>query len=149
MADTYVQMTLDDIPGTNERPGIASRPRQPHAGAFRRKEAICEAVKNALANCKLTREEVAAELSRLTGDEICIHTVNNWAAPSKQSRRFPLEYAEALVVVTGDTRILQAAIRGFIFLGPEDASYYELGRIIAEERERSKRKRQIFERIKT
>jgi len=37
----------------------------------------------------LCRENVAKELSRLVGEKISIHTLNNWCAAGKHNRRFP------------------------------------------------------------
>ena len=123
-------------------------------GALRRKESVCEALRKALDGCKdlngspLDRETVSKELSRLVGESVSVHTINNWCAEGKENRRFPLEYAEALALITGDRGILDAALgEGFRMLDEEETAYLELGRIVAEERARSKKKRQVLERI--
>lgn len=133
-----------------------SRSRTSHlrAGALRRKEAVTEALKQALDGCRtldgapIDRETVAKELSRLVGETVSVHTLNNWCAEGKENRRLPLEYAEALALITGDRRILDAALgQNFRVLDETDSAYLELGKIVADERERSKRKRQVLERI--
>jgi len=119
------------------------------AGALRVKEAVNEALKAALDKCGMSRDEVARELSRLVGEEISVHTLNNWCAEGKNNRRFPLEYAGALAVITGSQEVLDAALRssGFRVLDIEQLVYYELGVIEAEERRRRKAKKEVIERI--
>jgi hypothetical protein len=125
------------------------RPENLRAGALRVKEAVNEALKSVLENCESSREEIAAELSRLVGEEISVHTLNNWCAEGKHNRRFPLEYAAALAVITGSNEVLYAAlgVAGFRVLDKDQAAYYELGMITAEETDRRKRKREVMERI--
>lgn len=118
------------------------------AGSLRRREAVNEAFREALAASGLSREYVAGELSRLTGDQVSIHHINNWTAESKDDRRIPLEYAAALTVILGDARILAAACpAGYLVLPPDEAAVYELGRVVVDERRRSRKKRELWERI--
>ena len=125
-------------------------PTQNHrAGNFRRHEAVCEALKSALSNCDLGRDTVADELSRLTGDKISINHLNNWTAESKNGWRLPLEYVAALTIITRDKGILKAALEnsGLTVLDNEGVDYYELGKITAEDRVKTKKKKQILERL--
>lgn len=135
-----VQMTLpmSDLPSRKHR-----------AGGLRAKEAVKDALRQALRRCGLSRETVADELSRLTGDKITVHTVNNWAAPEKQDRPIPLEYAAVLTVITGSAEIVRAAVEaaGLVVLTPDQAPFYELGRLTAEEKARARRKREVWEQI--
>jgi len=118
------------------------------AGSLRRREAVNEAFREALAASGLSREYVAGELSRLTGDQVSIHHINNWTAESKDDRRIPLEYAAALTVILGDARILAAACpAGYLVLPPDEAAVYELGRVVVDERRRSRKKKELWERI--
>ncbi|MEM5789378.1 MAG: hypothetical protein AAGU11_18865 [Syntrophobacteraceae bacterium] len=119
------------------------------AGSLRVKESVNEALRVALNNCGIDREKVARELSRLTGEEISIHTLNNWCAEGANNRRFPLECAAALSVITNDKGILDAALKiaGFRVLDRGQAAYYELGVLVAEERSRRKRKKEVIDRI--
>ncbi len=119
------------------------------AGSLRRLEAVHEALRDALSGSGLSREYVAGELSRLTGDQISIHHINSWTAESKAGERhIPLEYAAALAVILGDARILAAACpAGYVVLSPEEAAVYEMGKVVVEERRRSRKKRELWERI--
>ncbi|MGE4293924.1 MAG: hypothetical protein AB7E32_17165 [Desulfovibrio sp.] len=118
-------------------------------GSLRTCEGVQDALSRALARCGLSREIVAEEISRLTGHEVSIHTLNNWAAESKSDRPTPLQALAALVAVTGDPGLVEAALAGtgYRLLPPEDVAYYELGRMVAEEKERAKQKRKIWEKI--
>lgn len=126
---------------------LASQKRR--SGSLRAKEAVKEALKHALANCGLSRDVVADELSRLTGEAISIHQVNNWVATAKAERCMPLEYAGALAVITNDTGFLQIALEsaGILVLSPEQAPYYELGKITAEDRARAQQRKALLERL--
>lgn len=119
------------------------------SGSLRAKEAVKEALKLALTRCGISRDVVADELSRLTGEHISIHQINNWVAPGKDDRSIPLEYAGALAAITGDTGFLQVAVEaaGLLVLNPKQAPYYELGRITAEDRSRARKRKAILERI--
>lgn len=123
--------------------------RKHRAGGLRSKEAVKDALRQALRRCGLSRETVADEVSRLTGDKVTIHTLNNWAAPEKQDRPVPLEYVAALTVITGDAGLIRAAVEsaGLVVLTPDQAPYYELGRITAEDRQRAAIKKSLLERI--
>ena len=125
-------------------------PSQKHrAGSFRRHEAVCEALKSALSSCGLGRDTVAEELSRLTGEKISVNHLNNWTAESKNGWRLPLEYVAALTIITRDKGILRAALSnsGFMVLDKEQVDCYELGKITAENRVKTKRVKNIYGRL--
>jgi len=121
------------------------------AGSLRTSETVKEALRTALRNCGLSRETVADELTRLTGEAVSIHQINNWAAPGKDDRSIPLEQLAALTFVTGDAGLARAALScaGWAVLRPDEVPYFELGRMAAEDRERTRKKREILERIKS
>ncbi len=95
------------------------------AGSLRRKEAVREALIAALESCPLSREQIADEMSRLTGEAISINHINNWTATAKKDWRFPLEYASALMVITKDFGIIDAVIGGtrLSVMTEEEAAY--------------------------
>jgi hypothetical protein len=119
------------------------------AGSLRTHEAVKEAFAAALTRSGLDREYVASELSRLVGENVSIHSINNWTSGAKNDRRLPLEYAAALAVILDDTTILEAALgcAGFAALHPREIPVYEIGRMTVEERNRGRRKRELWERI--
>lgn len=140
-AQGMVQLTLP----------LSSLPSQKRkSGSLRTSEAVKEALRIALRNCGLSREVIADELTRLTGESISIHQINNWAAPGKGDRSIPLEQLAALTLVTGDSGLASAALEcaGWTVLRPEDRPFYELGRMTAEDRERTRKRRELLERVK-
>jgi len=90
-----------------------------------------EMVSEALKKTRLSRYEVAAEMSRLIGREITKSQIDSWSAESKENHRFPLAYLNAFCEATGDKSIVRliAEKAGGFFIEGEDALYTELGRI--------------------
>ncbi len=117
------------------------------AGSFRRKEAVVEALKTTLKNCQLSRKEIAEEMTRLVTEDITENHIANWAAESKNGWRMPLEYAAAFYLITGDPGVIRAALAGsgIGVLSDKEFALFELGKIVADERSRSKKKRQVME----
>lgn len=129
---------------------LSSLPSQERgAESLRTSGGVKEALRQALDQCGLSRETVADELTRLTGETVTVHTVNNWAAQGKAERRIPLDQLAALSIVTGDPGIARAALgpAGLIVLDRDQAPLYELGKITAEDKARAKRKRELWEKI--
>jgi hypothetical protein len=118
-------------------------------GSCRTTEAVQDALNGALKGCGLSRDLVAEELSRLTGHDVSVHTLNNWASPSKEDRPTPLQFLAALVKITGDGGLVQAALKGtgYKLLSPDEVPLFELGKITAEDKARAKRKRELWEKI--
>lgn len=119
------------------------------AGSLRTSDAVKEALRDALRGCGLSRETIADELTRLTGNNVSIHTLNNWAAPSTGDRPMPLDMLAAITVITGDAGPAKAALEaaGLAVLEPEQLALFELGKITAEDKARAKRKRELWEKI--
>ena len=129
---------------------LSTIPSQKHeSGSLRRQTAVKDALRTAFSSCGLSRELIADEMSRLTGERISVHQVNGWVAEGKDDRRFPLEYAEAVYVITGDIGVIQSAVSvsGCRVLGPKEVQMYELGRITAEDLARRKKRRAVLEAI--
>ncbi|NDV20857.1 hypothetical protein GO013_15710, partial [Pseudodesulfovibrio sp. JC047] len=126
-----VQMTLP----------MSSLPSQRlQSGSLRTFEPVKDALNAALKGCGLSRDVVAEELSRLTGHEISVHQINNWAAPSKEDRPTPLHFLAAITEITGSPALAEAALEGtgYKLLTPDEVAYYEIGRLEAEKREQTK-----------
>lgn len=142
------EVVLADRPFQLALPLTESGTAHLRAGSLRTKEAVHEALKSALNGCGLSREDVAKEMSRLVGEHISINTLNNWCAEGKTNRRFPLECAKALAMITGDMGLLEAALAPeFTPLDGDGKAYLEYGRLAIEDRERAKRKRELVEKV--
>lgn len=72
--------------------------------------AIRESIADALAYAKeygaSDRYAVATEMSRITGRDITKNMLDRYTAPSAEDWRFPLEALPALILTTGDTRLV-------------------------------------------
>jgi len=104
----------------------------------------------ALKETPLSRYEVAARMSELTGHEITKTMLDSWTAESKSPWRFPFEYAAAFETACGTTR-LQALFgrkRGSRVLVGEEVLFAELGRIEQAEVQLAARKKLLRERLK-
>ena len=129
-----------------ELPLSKTRTSHLRAGALRTKEAVVEAVKKALKNCPLDREKIAKEMSRLVGEEVSVHSLNNLASEGKLTRRLALEHAKALVMITGDLNILKAALQPeFDLVDEKGRAAFDYGLLMLENKARAKRKRQLEE----
>ncbi len=85
---------------------------------------------------KLDRYELAGLISRLSGRDISKNMLDRYAAPGADDWRFPLEALPALVVATGDLRLLDlvAAACGCKVLRGEEAMLAEIGALTLQER---------------
>ncbi|MBE1425606.1 hypothetical protein H4684_002263 [Desulfomicrobium macestii] len=119
------------------------------AGRLCRKEAIREALTQALAACQLSREEVAQELTRLTGEAVSVNHIHNWCSAAKREWRFPLELTSAFCMITQDFGLISAVLdgTGHALAGEETMVLAEYGQILIEERKRSSKKRALLERL--
>lgn len=120
------------------------------AGAFRVKDSVREALKRALdkalSDYAMDREAVAKELSRLVGEEVSFHTINNWCSEGKNDRRIPLEHVKALSLITGDAGIIEAALSPEFFVMDEAGrAVYEYGVMVLEDKVRGKERRRLEE----
>lgn len=134
--DKQLSLPLDFSDSTSER-----------AGSYRLKDSIREALQVSLRNCELSREEISDEMTRLTGDRISVHHINNWVADCKKCEwRFPLEYAAAVVIITKNYSVVQAALlgTGLTVADEEGIKLMEFGRIMIEEKRNRKKKQALL-----
>jgi len=117
------------------------------AGNLSRKDAVREALTHALAACPMSREEVAEELSRLTGEAISRNHLDNWCSTGKREWRFPCELTTAFCRITGDFGLVVAVLEGTGFGLADDRTLKaaQYGRMLAEEKKRTAMKRKLLE----
>lgn len=100
---------------------------------------------DALKRTPLSRYEVAARMSELTGQSISKEMLDAWTAESKTPWRFPFQFAAAFEVAC-DTTCLQdllARKRGCRVLVGREALLAEYGRIRQQQDELSARERAL------
>ena len=107
------------------------------SGSFRRAEAVREAVSATLRSCPLSPEQIADEMTRLTGEKVTKSTIANWSAESKSNYRIPLQLTAAFCEVTNDNRVIRAAFygTGINILDDTEMAFYEIGKAVEDKRE--------------
>jgi len=93
----------------------------------------------------LSRFDVAARMSELTGQEISKHQLDSWTAESREGWRFPLEYLPAFEVAVETHQITAwiADLRGCTVLRGKEALDAEIGKLERLRDESAKRIRQL------
>lgn len=100
-------------------------------GALSCGRAIRHVLADVLKAATPSREQVAEQMSELTGSPISKHQLDSWTADSREGWRFPLEYVPAFEVAC-ETRELTtwlADLRGCKVLVGKDALDAEIGRM--------------------
>lgn len=103
----------------------------------------------AIKDSGMDRDEIAFQMSRLTGDHISEDMLNAWTAKSKTQWRFPLQYLPAFEVATG-THIVSHNIAekcGGTFLIGSDVLQARLGKKLAQKKQLEDEIRSLQKRI--
>lgn len=106
-------------------------PRTPVPGALDVGLALRGLLSQLLKDSPLSRFDVAARMSELTGHEVTKHQLDSWTAESREGWRFPLEYLPALEVALGthDVTAWLADLRGARLSVGREALEAQLGRL--------------------
>ncbi|WP_333822818.1 hypothetical protein [Pinisolibacter sp.] len=117
------------------------QPDHPADGSLAMAPEVCAALARAIKDCPLSRAEIAARMSDLTGEAISEHMLNKWTSRSSDGWRFPFEYAAAFEVATGSQalQLLLARKRGALIMTPKDGRDAEIGRAQRELKEAQRR----------
>ena len=138
------QASLFDIIQNFQTVNNGTRP----AGSFDIDHQFRVAISMALKNCPLSRWQVAARMSELTGQEITKAMLDSWTAESKEGHRFPAIYLPVFCEAVGCSEplmILGKLVGVFVLPGPE-ALRAEIQRIEEDinRKQNEKRKRMLF-----
>ncbi len=100
----------------------------------------------ALAACPLSREDVAQELTRLTGEAVSVNHLHNWCSEAKREWRFPLELTTAFCMITGDFGLVSAILdgTGFALADEKTRKAARLGVLVAKKREDAREMRELY-----
>lgn len=123
---------------------------EPTDGSLDYATELCCVLSDALKKTPLSRYQVAARMSELTGQDISKAMLDAWTAESKTPWRFPFEYVAAFEVAC-DTTCLQELLgrkRGSRILVGEETLLTELGRIGKQKADLAAREKAIKERIR-
>jgi hypothetical protein len=120
----------------------------PREGTFDIDKSFRESISVALKGCPLSRWQVAARMSELTGTDITKSMLDSWTAESKEQHRFPAIYLPAFCDAVGSSeplKLMGRLVGVFILPGPE-ALRAEIQRLNEQETKikQEKRKRIFF-----
>ncbi|MFN3985700.1 MAG: hypothetical protein ACK4KV_09420 [Rhodocyclaceae bacterium] len=106
-------------------------PVQPTPGALAIGPALRGLLSDLLKRSPLSRFDVAARMSELTGDCVSKHQLDSWTAESREGWRFPLEYLPAFeeALQTHDVIAWIADMRGARLSVGREALEAQLGRV--------------------
>jgi hypothetical protein len=90
------------------------------SGRFNRDLAVRNCLTESIRQCSKSREQLADELSELTGRLVSVAHLNDWCAPSKHQFRFPASHILAFCKATGDNSLSR------LLLTPRDAAMIRL-----------------------
>ncbi|MHB1333432.1 MAG: hypothetical protein ACYCY1_12615 [Sulfuriferula sp.] len=98
-----------------------------------------------LKHSMLSRYEIAAHMSELTGEDISKHQLDSWTAESRSGWRFPLEYLPALEVALDSHVLTQwiGSVRGCKVLVGREAIDAEMGKIKKQQLELARREKAL------
>lgn len=119
--------------------------RDPKPGALAVGHPLRHLLSDLLKASPLSRFDIAARMSELTGQDITKHQLDSWTAESRDGWRFPLEYLPAFeaAVQTHEVTVWLADLRGCRLLVGKDALEAELGKLERARDEAGKRIRQL------
>lgn len=124
-------------------------PHEPLPGAFDFNKQLRALISKVLKECPKDRHEVAAVMSRLTGQNITKYSLDSWTAESREGWRFPLEYLPAFEVAAETHQITAwlVNIRGGRLLIGKEALEAELGKIGRQKQELMQKERALKDQL--
>jgi len=122
------------------------QPDHPVDGSLDMGSEVCATLAKAIKECPLSRAEIAARMSDLTGEAISEHMLNKWTSRSSEGWRFPFEHAAAFEWATGSQalQLLLARKRGALIMTPKDGRDAAIGRAQRELKDVQKRLRELL-----
>lgn len=97
--------TRDLLSWRPPEPVVRFSPDQVRAASF--DQALCKAMKVALADCGLSREIVAERMSDYLGERVSVSMLNAYVSPARDTHQISTVRFMALVHVTKDRRLLE------------------------------------------
>ncbi|MBF0368559.1 MAG: hypothetical protein HQL52_03790 [Magnetococcales bacterium] len=131
--------------------GLFEIPRAPapRAGSLDYATEMRLAISRAIRESSKDRDEIAMEMSRLTGKPISKAKLDAWTAESKEGHRFPFEFAAAFEEVTSSTSLqeLLAQKRGSTVLVGEEVLLAKMGQLDRIEQQAREEKRKLKKKL--
>ena len=114
----------------------------PKAGSLQIDIEMREVVSDILKGCPLSRYQVVAKMSELTGEDITKSMLDTWTAESKENHRFPAKYVPAFSMATNNSQLLVYLCRkAGLFVMPDTEALRAEIRHLEEDIEKKKREK--------
>ncbi|MGJ5203620.1 hypothetical protein [Bradyrhizobium sp. HKCCYLR20261] len=95
---------------------------------------IAQAMTEAIKDCGKSRDEIAEAMSQVLGERVTVEVLYQYSSPANERNNIPAHRLMALVAVTGDVRILNAALQDTGFIALDQRFEPLIRREIAKER---------------
>ncbi|UFZ05473.1 hypothetical protein LQG66_03915 [Bradyrhizobium ontarionense] len=95
---------------------------------------IAQAMTEAIKDDGRSREEIADAMSQVLGERVTVEVLYQYSSPANERNNIPAHRLMALVAVTGDVRILNAALQDTSFIAIEQRFEPLIRREVAKER---------------
>lgn len=107
------------------------------AGSLRCDNQVAHILSEVLKDSDVSRYEVAARMSELTGKDITKFMLDSWTAEAREGHRFPLEFAAAFEQATNSYALTEmlADLRGCRVLVGKEALDAYLGQLVRKRQE--------------
>jgi hypothetical protein len=116
--------------GSELQPALFDLEPDPLPGSYDLDHQVRTILSDACRQQRLSRAEIAQQMSRLLGRSVTERILNDFTADSHELHRFPLAWTAAFCHVTNDFRLLDVIVRrlGAQLINSEQARLLDLGR---------------------
>jgi len=113
----------------------------PAPGSLDDESIVRRVVTESIRKSAKSREQIAEEMSRLTGKRITVRMINGFTCESEELLRWPAQYTRAFCCVVNDWSLLHCLVErsGFLMITRDEASLLELGREYLRQKRASER----------
>lgn len=96
---------------------------------------VKQAMSDDIADCQLSREQIAEQLSAITGVRVSVAMINDYAAQTK-THKFPLAWIPGWCSIVRSQRLFSIVVKAMdLHLAtPEDMKFAKYGRLVLDER---------------
>lgn len=114
----------------DRQPSLFSDNLQPLPGSLNDRALVREVLVESIRRCGKSREQLADEMTLLTGEEMTARRLNGFTATSADDYRFPAELDRAFCAATADYRLLKCRVEaaGFFVITATEFQLLQLGR---------------------
>ncbi len=135
---------------TPDQPSLFERVEPPSPGSLNDDGLVREIVTAAIRNNTKSRQQIAEEMSRLTGAAVTARMLNSYTSEAAEQHRWPAQYTRAFCYVVKDWTLLRCIVErsGFYMITPAEEELLELGREYLKQKRASEQIQAIEKRLR-